>query len=51
MVVPLVTVALGVTTKRLKGWLKKLDVKSSREVLQKAALLRTAKIVWQVLET
>ena len=32
--VPLVTVALGVTSKRLKDWLKKLDVKSSIEVLQ-----------------
>ena len=32
--VPLVTVALRVTSKRLKDWLKKLDVKSSIEVLQ-----------------
>ena len=32
--VPLVTVALGVTSKRLEDWLKKLDVKISIEVLQ-----------------
>ena len=51
VVVPIVTVALGVTSKNLKDWLKRLDVKSSIEVLQKAALLRTAKIVWQILET
>ena len=51
VVVPLVTVALAVTSKRLKDWLKNLDVKSSIEVLQKAALLRTAKIASHVLET
>ena len=40
------------TLKRLKDWLKKLDVKSSSiELLQKVALLGTAKIVRQVLET
>ena len=42
---------LGVESKRLKDWLKRLYVKSSIELLQKAALLRTAKIVWQVQET
>ena len=50
-VVPVVIGALGVTSKRLKDWLKKLDVKSSIELLQKAALLGTTKIVRQVLET
>ena len=51
VVVSVVIGALGVTSKRLKDWLKKLDVKSSTELLQKAALLGTAKIVRQVLET
>ena len=51
VVVPVVIGALGVTSKRLKDWLEKLDVNSSIELLQKAALLRTAKIVRQVLET
>ena len=41
--------ALGVTSKRLKDWLKKLDVKSSIELSQKAALLGTTKFVRQVL--
>ena len=43
--------ALGVTSKRLKDWLRKFDVKSSIELLQKVALLGTVKIVRQVLET
>ena len=52
IIVPVVLAALEVTSKRLKDWLKKLDVKSSSiELLQKAALLGTAKIVRQVLET
>ena len=51
MIVPVVIGALGATSKTLKDWLKKLDVKSSRELLQKAALLGTAKIVRHVLET
>ena len=51
VVVPVVIGTQGVTSKRLKDWLKKLDVKSSIELLQKAALLGTAKIVRQVLET
>ena len=44
-------VVIPVTSKRLKDWLKKLDVKSNIELLQKAALFGTAKIVRQVLET
>ena len=51
VVVPIVNEALGVTSKMLKDWLKKLNVKSSIELLQKAALLGTTKIVRQVLET
>ena len=41
--------ALGVTSKKLKNWLKKL--RGSIEHLQNAALLGTAKIVRQVIET
>ena len=37
MVVPVVIEALGVASKRLKYWLKKLDVKISIELLQKVA--------------
>ena len=51
MVVPVVIGALGVALKKLKDWMKKLDVKSSIDLLQKAPLLGTAKIVRQVLET
>ena len=36
VLVPVVIGALGETSKRLKDWLKKLDVKSSVEPLQKA---------------
>ena len=51
VIVPVVIGALGVTLKRLKDWLKKLDVKSTIEIFQKAALVGTAKIVRQILET
>ena len=50
-VVPVVIGALGVTSKRLKDWLEKLNIKSSIALLEKAALLGTATIVSQVLET
>ena len=43
VVISVVIGALGVTPKILKDWLKKLDVKSSIELLQKATLLGTAK--------
>ena len=51
VVVPVVIGALGVTSKRLEDWLKKLDEKSSIKLLQKPALLETVKIVRQILET
>ena len=51
VVVSVVIGALRVTSKRLKDWLKMLDVRSSIELLQKAALLGTVKIIRQVLET
>ena len=44
VVVPVVTGALGMTSKRLKEWLKKLNIKSCIELLQKAALLITVKM-------
>ena len=50
VVVPVVTGSLGVTSKRLKDWLEKVNVKCSIELLQKAVLLGTAKILRQVLE-
>ena len=50
LVVPVAIGCLGVASKRLKDWLKKLDLKSSIELLQKATLLGTAKIVRQALE-
>ena len=49
--VPIAIRALGVTLKRFKHCLKKLDVNNSIELFQKTALLGTAKIVRQVLET
>ena len=51
VVVPVVIGAPRVTSKRFKDWLEKLNIKSSVELLQKPALLGTAKIVRQVLET
>ena len=48
VVVPVVIVSLRVISKRLKDWLKKLDVKSGIELLQKAALLGSAKIIRHV---
>ena len=45
VLVPVVIGAVGVTLKRLKDWMKKLDVKSSIELLQKAALLGTSKVL------
>ena len=47
VVIPVVIGVLEVTSKRLKDWLKKSNI----ELLQKAALFGTAKIVRQVLET
>ena len=51
MVVPVAIGSLGVTSKRLKDWLKKLDVNSSIKLFQKTALPGTAKIERLVLDT
>ena len=45
VVVPVVIGALGMTSQRLKDLLEKLNINSSIELLQKVALLGTAKIV------
>ena len=50
-VVPVVIGALGVRSKILKDSLEMLNIKGSIKLLQKAALLGTAKIVRQVQET
>lgn len=50
LVVPVVIGAQGVTSKRLRNWLKKFSVKSSIDLLQKIALLGTGKVVRQFLE-
>ena len=50
-VIPVVVGALGMISRNLKSWLEKLKLNSSIELLQKAALLGTAKIVRKVLET
>ena len=44
-VIPVVVGALGMTSKHLKNWLEKINIKSSIELLQKATLLGTAKIL------
>ena len=51
MVVSVVIGALGLTSKRLKDWQKKLDEKVAYRFCTKASLLGTAKVEWQVLET
>ena len=44
-VIPVVIGALRMTSKDLKNWLKKIYIKSSIELLQKATLLGTRKIL------
>ena len=51
VVVSVVIGALGLTSKRLKDWQKKLDEKVAYRFCTKASLLGTAKVEWQVLET
>ena len=50
-VVPVVVGALGVISRNLKGYLKDLGLRCNIELLQKAALLGTAKVLRKVLET
>ena len=50
-IVPIIASHFGITSKNLKDCLGKLELKSSTELLQKAVLLGTAKIVRKVIET
>ena len=50
-IVPIIAAPLGITSKNLKYWSGKLELKSSIELLQRAVLLGTAKIVRKVIET
>ena len=50
MVVPVVIGALGSITKNFKDWMEKLNIRSTVGVVQKSALLGTARILRKVLE-
>ena len=52
-IVPIVIGALGSITKDFKSWIDKLNIKSANvnAVVQKSALLGTARILRKVLET
>ena len=50
-VVPVVVGALGVVSKRLDAWLEKLGVTIRTGLLQKTALLGTARILRKVLDS
>ena len=50
-IVPIVVGALGIVSKNLEGWMKKIELKSSTAQLQKATLLGTARILRKILET
>ena len=49
-VVPLVIGALGSVTKEFDGWIKKLQITKNVGVMQKTALLGTARTLRKVLE-
>ena len=50
-IVPIIIGALGTIGKNFENWLKKIEIECSTELLQKACLLGTAKIVRKVLDT
>ena len=50
-VIPIVIGSLGTISNNFESWLEKLNLKSTIELMQKAALLGTAKIIRKVLET
>ena len=50
-VVPVVVGALGVVSKRFDAWLEKLGITIRMELLQKTALLGTARILRKLLES
>ena len=49
-VVPIVVGALGTVSKSLNGYLKEIGVSTKIQVIQKSALLGTARILRKVLE-
>ena len=49
-VVPAVIGALGSVTKGFGGWIEKLQITNNVGMIQKTALLRTARILKKVLE-
>ena len=49
-VVPVVIGALGRITKEFDGWIEKLRIRNDVGVMQKTALLGTARILTKVLE-
>ena len=49
-VVPVVTGALERITKEFDGWIEKLRIRNDVRVMQKTALLGTARILRKVLE-
>ena len=50
-VIPIIVGALGIVSNNLKDWLEKMNLKVDLEILQKAALLGTDKLLRNVLET
>ena len=50
-VAPVVTVALGTVSKKLKKWIDGLGIKFKIENLQKTSLLGTARILKKTLES
>ena len=50
-VVPVVVGALGVVSKRFDAWFEKLGITIRMELLQKTALLGTARILGKLLES
>ena len=49
-VIPIVVGALGVVTKKIQKWFSKIGVEIRTELLQKTALLGTARILRRVLQ-
>ena len=50
-IVLIIVGALGIVSKSLEGWMKKISLKSSTAQLQKATLFGTARILRKILET
>ena len=50
-VIPIVVGALGAVSKKLDKWIEKLGIRIRIEILQKTALLRTARILRKSLES